>query len=93
MCTRKMLYIFVLLSVREIHFCTTFGVGHWVAVLCQLMVVLYRKLDAGSQLMALLVGELVSECPHTMGPTLGTNFFVTGFTPPFRGEAHALGPQ
>ena len=56
---RKMLYIFVLLSVREIDFCTTFEVGHWVATLCQLMVGLYRELDAGSQMMTLLVGKVM----------------------------------
>ena len=72
--TGKMSYIFLLLSVREIDFCTAFEVGSWAATLCQLMVVLYWKLDAGSQLMVLLVGKLVSGCLHTMGPTLGANF-------------------
>ena len=86
-----------------IHFCAALSkrnqflydfldVGHWAAALCQLMVVLYRKLDAGHQLMALLVGKLVNGCPHTMGPTLGTNFVVVGFTTPFRGGGSCAGP-
>ena len=35
--TWKMLYIFVLLSVKEINFCMTSDVRHWAANLCQLM--------------------------------------------------------
>ena len=35
----------------------------------------------------------VAECPHTMGPTLGTNFFAMGFTSPLMGDGSCTGPM
>ena len=45
--TRKMSYIFVLLSVRKIDFCMTFEVECQAATLCQLMVLPGGKLMDG----------------------------------------------
>ena len=35
----------------------------------------------------------LAECSHTMGPTLGTNFFVVGFTSPLLGDGLSTGPM
>ena len=40
----RKIYIFVLLSEKAINFCMTSNVRHWVATLCQLMVLLGSKL-------------------------------------------------
>ena len=65
-------------SGREDDFCMTLEVKHQAATLCQLMV--------------MLDGKLVSECPHTFGPTLGTKFVVAGFTSHFGGDGLCTGP-
>ena len=45
------------------------------------------------QLMVVLDGRLVTGCPHTMGPTLGTRFVVVDFTSTFRGDGSCTGPM
>ena len=44
------------------------------------------------QLMVMLDGNLITGCPHTMGPTLGTKFVSQVLPLPLGEMAHALGP-
>ena len=83
-----------LFSAKEIIFCMTLQVGHQVADLCQLMVLLVGKLTTGcsGQLMMVLITEC--SCPLAIGPTLGARVWLSWVLPsPYRGEACALGPQ
>ena len=66
------------LSVREDDFHMTLEVGCWEATLCQLMV--------------MLDGRLLTGCPHTSSPTLGTRFVLQALPHPLGEIAHVLGP-
>ena len=81
---RKMSYVFVLLSLKEINFCMTSDVMCWVATLCQLMVLLDSKLMEWWGLTTVHLPW----APHWV-----PEFFVMGVTLLCEGEAHALGPQ
>ena len=66
-----------LFSAKEIIFCTTLQVGHWVADLYQLMVLLVGKLTTGcsEQLMVVLTTEC--SCPLAIDPTLGARIWLS----------------
>ena len=67
-------------SVTEDDFHLNLEVRCWAATLYQLMVML--GLD----------GNLVTGCPHIMGPTLGAKFLLWVLPLPSGQMAHALGP-